>query len=176
MSSSQIILVNEADEAIGLMDKMEVHRRGLLHRAFSVFIFDSNGQMLLQQRAAEKYHGALLWTNACCSHPRPDEATIDAARRRLKEEMGFSVSLEEIFSFTYQAKVENGLTEHEFDHVFAGEYHGEIEINPHEVAAYKYLSLDQIDSALKKEPERFTLWFGIAFPMVITWWKKKYGV
>ena len=174
MRSSEVILVNESDEEMGVMEKMEAHRKGLLHRAFSVFIFDRNGKMLLQQRSGEKYHGALLWTNACCSHPFPGEQTLAAAHRRLKEEMGLSTSLDEIFSFTYHAKVENGLTEHEFDHVFAGEYDGEIKINTVEVAAYKYMNLDAINSALKEDPDRFTSWFRIAFPMISKWWEKKY--
>ncbi|MFL5773119.1 MAG: isopentenyl-diphosphate Delta-isomerase [Flavisolibacter sp.] len=174
MSTSEVILVNEKDEPIGMMDKMEAHKSGLLHRAFSVFIFDSKGRMLLQQRAAQKYHGALLWTNACCSHPYPGESTINAAHRRLKEEMGFSVKLEEIFSFSYHAEVENGLTEHEFDHVFAGEYDGAIKLNLQEVSACKYLSLDEVSTALKNEPARFTSWFKIAFPMIIEWWERNY--
>ena len=118
MKEQEVVLVNENDEVVGAMPKMEAHQKGLLHRAFSVFIFDSKGRMLLQQRAAEKYHGAHLWTNACCSHPYPGERTEDAAKRRLKEELGFGVKLHEIFSFTYYAKVENDLIEHEFDHVF----------------------------------------------------------
>ena len=174
MRLSEVILVNESDKPIGTMEKMEAHKKGLLHRAFSVFIFDRQGKMLLQQRAGEKYHGGLLWTNACCSHPFPGEQTIDAANRRIKEEMGFSTTLEELFSFTYHAKVENGLIEHEFDHVFAGEYDGEIKINTVEVAAYEYMSLNAINSALTEYPERFTSWFKIAFPMICKWWEQKY--
>src|SRR4249919_2599143 len=113
----EVILVNEQNEAIGTMEKMEAHRKALLHRAFSVFIFNSKGEMLLQQRALNKYHSGGLWTNACCSHPRPGELIEDAATRRLKEELGFETPLKKIFQFTYQASFDNGLTEHEFDHV-----------------------------------------------------------
>ena len=117
-----MILVNERDEPLGSMEKMEAHRKGALHRAFSVFIFNSRGEMLLQQRALKKYHSGGLWTNACCSHPRPGETNEAAALRRLREEMGFDTSLQQIFSFTYRASFNNGLTEHEYDHVFAGIY------------------------------------------------------
>ncbi|HSU49504.1 MAG TPA: isopentenyl-diphosphate Delta-isomerase, partial [Segetibacter sp.] len=120
----EVILVNELDEQIGKMEKMEAHSKGLLHRAFSVFIFNDQGEMLLQQRAVSKYHSGGLWTNACCSHPRPEEATEDAALRRLQEELGFTVSLAKIFDFRYNASFTNGLTEHEFDHVFVGTYNG----------------------------------------------------
>ena len=130
MKINEVILVNERDEALGVMEKMEAHRKGALHRAFSVFIFDSRGRMLLQQRASEKYHGGLLWTNACCSHPYPGEEVERAAERRLNEELGFTAPIHKIFSFTYRALVENDLTEHEFDHVFAGQYEGEITANP----------------------------------------------
>ena len=134
MEKQQVVLVNEKDEPIGIMEKMEAHQKGLLHRAFSIFIFDSKGRMLLQQRAAQKYHGAHLWTNACCSHPFPDEELKEAAQRRLQEELGFTTDLHEIFSFIYKARVENNLIEHEFDHVFAGEYDSKIQPNPTEVS------------------------------------------
>jgi isopentenyl-diphosphate delta-isomerase len=130
MKNRELILVNEKDEEIGFMEKMEVHRRGLLHRAFSVFIFDKNGNMLLQQRAACKYHGAHLWTNACCSHPFPGESVEAGAARRLKEELGFQTGIEKIFDFVYRSEVENNLVEHEFDHVFSGVYEGEMKLNP----------------------------------------------
>ena len=126
MSATKVILVNEKDQPIGLMDKMEAHQKGILHRAFSVFLFDKKGRMLLQQRAKEKYHGALLWTNACCSHPFENEKIEDAAQRRMREELGVTTPLEKIFCFTYHAAVENELIEHEYDHVFAGEYEGNI--------------------------------------------------
>lgn len=174
MKEQKVILVNEQDQAIGTMEKMEAHQKGLLHRAFSVFIFDGKGKMLLQQRAAEKYHGGNLWTNACCSHPYPDEENGEAAERRLKEEMGFHTPLMEIFSFTYCAQVENDLIEHEFDHVFAGQYDGDIHPDPKEVADYTYLSLEQIKERLERHPEKFTSWFLIAFPKIEEWWKENY--
>ena len=176
MKHQQVILVNEQDEPVGVMEKMEAHEKGLLHRAFSVFIFDKEGRMLLQQRAAEKYHGAFLWTNACCSHPYPDEKVEDAALRRLEEEMGFTTSLEKIFAFTYRAEVENDLVEHEYDHVFAGEYDGEINLNKHEAAAYAYYNMEEISVLLTEHPHKFTTWFKIAFPQVESWWKKAYQV
>src|SRR5205085_371025 len=137
------------------MEKMEAHQKGLLHRAFSVFIFNSEGKMLLQQRAAQKYHGGLLWTNACCSHPYPHEDLNDAAERRLQEELGFSTELKKIFAFTYKADVENNLIEHEFDHVFAGEYEGEIKPNSDEVADYAYFGVKEIGKLLEEKPENF---------------------
>ena len=176
MSEQEVILVNENDEPIGTMKKMEAHQKGLLHRAFSVFVFDSNGRMLLQQRSAGKYHGANLWTNACCSHPFPDEDVKEAAQRRLKEELGFTTELHEIFSFTYKAQVENNLIEHEFDHVFAGEYENEIRPNPHEVSNIVYKSMDQIKREIDLHPSDFTSWFKIAFPRIDKWWKERYEV
>jgi isopentenyl-diphosphate Delta-isomerase len=173
MNRQEVILVTEEDEAIGVMEKMEAHRKGLLHRAFSVFIFDKEGRMLLQQRAATKYHGGLLWTNACCSHPYPNERVEDAAQRRLQEELGFSAPLQKIFAFTYQAKVENELTEYEFDHVFAGEFEGDINPDGNEVAAVAYCSMNEIGQRLLQTPAAFTTWFRIAFPQVESWWKKQ---
>lgn len=169
-------MVNEQDEETGVMEKMEAHRKGLLHRAFSVFIFDRSGRMLLQQRAAQKYHGGLLWTNACCSHPYPNEAVDAAAARRLREELGFGTTLEKLFAFTYKAAVENNLIEHEYDHVFAGEYEGPIRPNEAEVAAVAFYSMDEIAARLKKQPLLFTAWFKIAFPQMESWWKKTYLV
>src|SRR5258705_3890201 len=129
MNKQEVILVNTDDVALGSMEKMEAHVKGKLHRAFSVFIFNTNGEMLLQQRAINKYHSGGLWTNACCSHPSPGEDTSSAARRRLKEEMGIATPLKKIFDFVYEASFDNGLTENEFDHVFAGEYEGKITLN-----------------------------------------------
>jgi isopentenyl-diphosphate Delta-isomerase len=171
-----VLLVNELDEPVGTMEKMEAHRKGLLHRAFSVFVFDSNGRMLLQQRAPEKYHGGGLWTNTCCSHPYPDEAVEQAANRRLQEEMGFQTSLEKIFAFTYRAAVENNLVEHEYDHVFTGEYEGIIANNSAEVADYRYMEMSEIREAVNTTPEAFTCWFRLAFPRMETWWQERYGV
>jgi isopentenyl-diphosphate Delta-isomerase len=175
MEKNNVILVDEQDQEIGVMEKMEAHRRGILHRAFSVFIFDKSGRMLLQQRAEQKYHGGLLWSNTCCSHPYPDESTSAAAHRRLTEELGFDTVLTEIFSFTYKAEVENELIEHEFDHVFAGEYDGELKLNPNEVADYCYLTIDEIKAAIHTQPAKFTSWFRIVFPQVETWWQQQYA-
>lgn len=170
----QVILVNKSDEPVGVMDKMEAHEKGLLHRAFSVFIFDTKGRMLLQQRAGEKYHGAFLWTNACCSHPYPGEKVEAAAQRRLKEELGFDTGIHEIFSFTYHAAVENGLTEHEYDHVFAGIYEGPVEANKTEVAAFRYQEMSEIKSGIQNQPQLFTVWFKIVFPRIEEWWHRHF--
>ena len=170
MKNDEVILVNEQDIQTGTMEKMEAHRKGVLHRAFSVFIFNSKGEMLLQQRALNKYHSGGLWTNACCSHPKPNEEVADAAARRLQEEMGFTVPLEKIFDFTYRAEFDNGLTEHEFDHVFAGEYDGLIELDKHEVMDYCYRSLDEVKKSLNEHPHKFTQWFYLAFPKIEEWW------
>lgn len=172
----KVILVNDQDEPVGYMDKMIVHQKGLLHRAFSIFIFDKTGRMLLQKRSFQKYHGANLWTNACCSHPLPEEEVIEAAHRRLKEELGFTTHLKEIFSFIYNSKVENGLTEYEYDHVLVGEFDGEISINYFEVAEYKYEDLFVLKNKLKDKPEDFTSWFRIAFPKVEEWWRIHYDL
>jgi isopentenyl-diphosphate delta-isomerase len=175
MKEQEVVLVNENDEPIGLMEKMEAHQKGVLHRAFSVFIFDKKGNMLLQQRAEDKYHGAHLWTNACCSHPFPDENVQGAAQRRLKEELGFTTHLHEIFSFTYHAKVENDLIEHEFDHVFAGEYEGAVYPNSNEVADYTYKPIAEIKEEMEQHAEKFTSWFKIAFPRIEKWWRENYA-
>ena len=165
----EVILVNETDEETGTMEKMEAHRKGVLHRAFSIFIFNNKNEMLLQQRAANKYHSASLWTNACCSHPKPGEETEIAAARRLKEELRFETSLHEIFDFTYKTAFEDGLTEHEFDHVFIGNYNGEINFNRAEVQDICFRSIEDIESAMQLNPNKFTAWFLIAFPMVKKW-------
>jgi len=170
----QVILVNENDVQTGVMGKKEAHEKGVLHRAFSIFIFDSKGKMLLQQRAASKYHGGHLWTNACCSHPLPGEETEAAAQRRLVEELGFTTPLNEIFSFTYRAEVENGLIEHEYDHVFVGQFEGEINANPGEVANVSYEEMDRLIWAIENQPQKFTSWFKIAFPKIESWWKQVY--
>ncbi|RYD79563.1 MAG: isopentenyl-diphosphate Delta-isomerase [Sphingobacteriales bacterium] len=163
-ATHEVILVNEHDEEIGTMEKMEAHQKAVLHRAFSVFIFNSRGEMLLQQRAGHKYHSAGLWTNACCSHPAPGEATIDAANRRLIEELGFTTPLNKLFSFTYKSQFDNGLTEHEYDHVYSGTYDGKIRPNPDEVKDYCFKKLEDIEESLASHPARFTSWFHIAFP------------
>ncbi len=166
----QVILVDDQDNPIGLMEKIEVHEKAILHRAFSVFIFNHRGELLLQQRALSKYHSAGLWTNTCCSHPRPNENTQAAANRRLLEEMGFETSLEKVFDFIYLANFDNGLTEHEFDHVFIGFYEGTILPNNAEVNSYKYISIEEIDSQLINTPDIYTEWFKIAYPKVKAWW------
>lgn len=175
MNPQEVILVTEKDEAIGTMEKMEAHQKGVLHRAFSVFIFDKKGRMLLQQRAGGKYHGAYLWTNACCSHPMWNEPVEAAAQRRLREELGFQTPLKKIFAFMYKATVENDLVEHEYDHVFAGEYEGAVRLNPDEVCNYVYEDLVSIKNQLQAEPERFTSWFRIAFPQIEAWWQENYA-
>ncbi len=169
----QVILVNEQDIELGVMEKMEAHEKALLHRAFSIFIFNDRHELLLQQRAISKYHSGGLWTNTCCSHPRPGEAVADAALRRLKEEMGFETTLSKAFDFTYKAPFSNGLTEHEFDHVFTGTYNGIIEPNADEVESYAYYSLTEVDEMLQKNPNDFTVWFHIAFPKVRDWYQKQ---
>ncbi len=170
MNAKKVILVNDADEQIGEMEKMEAHLKGSLHRAFSIFIFNSKGEMLLQQRALNKYHSKGLWTNACCSHPQPGEETATAALRRLKEEMGFETVIEKLFDFVYAADLENGLKEYEFDHVFAGEYDGAIVANPEEVSDFCFKNISDIRQSLITHPKKYTVWFHIAFPKVEQWW------
>jgi len=170
----QVILVNEQDEVQGAAGKMEAHSKGLLHRAFSVFVFNRKGEMLLQRRSLDKYHSGGLWTNTCCSHPLPGEKTLAAARRRMNEEMGFDANLEKVFDFVYRADFDNGLTEYEFDHVFVGEYNGEIEVNADEVMDWCYKGMDQIAHSLKNDPQQYTAWFRLAFPKIEAWWEERY--
>jgi len=158
-----VVLVNEKDEQLGLMEKQQAHVAGLLHRAFSVFVFNSKGELLLQQRAEEKYHSPLLWTNTCCSHPRENETYEQAAHRRLMEEMGFDCELEEKFHFIYKAKLGENLFEHELDYVFTGFYEGEIKINNEEVQNFKWISMDELMSDINSNPEKYTIWFRIIF-------------
>jgi isopentenyl-diphosphate delta-isomerase len=162
--TTEVILVNEQDEAIGTMEKMEAHRKAQLHRAFSVFIFNQKGEMLLQQRAADKYHSPNLWTNACCSHPMPGEPTEDAAHRRMKEEMGFDADFKHAFSFIYKTDFDNGLTEHELDHVFVGQYEGLIVPDEREVKDYCFMTVDAIKESMSMHNHKYTSWFKIAFP------------
>jgi len=171
MPREEVILVNETDMPVGTMEKIEAHRKALLHRAFSVFIFNGQGKMLLQKRAAGKYHSPGLWTNACCSHPRPGEETAAAAARRLREELGFTTALTELFAFTYRSEYDNGLTEFEFDHVFVGRYDGEVIPDPAEIGDYCYLSMDEIRNDLETSPDRFTTWFHLAFPLMVEKYK-----
>lgn len=158
-----VILVNENNEQLGLMGKMEAHRKGVLHRAFSVFVFNKKGELLLQQRALDKYHSPGLWTNTCCSHQRDGESNIKAGKRRLEEEMGFSCALEEMFHFVYKASFDNGLTEHELDHVMVGHFDGDPKINTEEVAAFKWMSMQAVKSDMEKRPGLYTAWFKIIF-------------
>lgn len=161
-----IILVNEKDEPTGTSGKLEAHQQALLHRAFSVFIFNKQGEMLLQKRATEKYHSGGLWTNACCSHPRPGESLPEAAEKRLQEEMGFSVSLKKAFDFIYRVSFDNGLTEYEFDHVYIGYHNGKVYPDPAEVSDHYFNDMEDIGKAIKLHPHHFTEWFKIAFPKV----------
>jgi isopentenyl-diphosphate Delta-isomerase len=169
MAIEKVILVDEQDNVIGEMEKMEAHQKGLLHRAFSVLVFNEYFQLLLHRRALGKYHSPGLWTNTCCSHPRIDENIASAGHRRLMEEMGFDCPLTEIFSFTYRASFDNGLIEHELDHVFVGIFNGIPEINPDEVAEYKWASLEEIEQNSKEQPADFTEWFKILLPKLREW-------
>ena len=159
----QVILVNEKDEPIGLMPKMQAHEEAVLHRAFSVFVINDKNEIMLQQRAAHKYHSPLLWTNTCCSHQRSGETNIQAGKRRLQEEMGFSVELKELFSFIYKAPFDNGLTEHELDHVMVGYSNQNPEINKDEAEAWKWMGISEIKEDMKRRPEIYTEWFKIIF-------------
>ena len=163
MKEEQVILVNKKDEKIGLMAKMEAHEKALLHRAFSVFVFNSENELLLQQRAAHKYHSPMLWTNTCCSHQRDGESNIEAGTRRLQEEMGFVCDLEEVTSFIYKAPFENGLTEHELDHIMVGHYNNNPVINKDEVENFKWMTLDAVKEDIKINPNTYTAWFKIIF-------------
>ena len=155
------VLVDIQHKETGTMEKLQAHVEGKLHRAISVFIFNTRGEMLLQQRAAGKYHSSLLWTNACCSHPRPAESVADAAHRRLHEEMGISSPLHEIFSFTYKAHLENDLTEYEFDHVFKGITDEEPRPDASEVAAFRYVDMETLRHDIAANPGIYTEWFKI---------------
>jgi isopentenyl-diphosphate delta-isomerase len=158
-----VILVDLLDNQLGLMPKMEAHEKAVLHRAFSVFIFNDKGELMLQQRAAHKYHSPLLWTNTCCSHQRDGESNIEAGKRRLIEEMGFKTNLKEIFSFVYKAPFDNGLTEHELDHVMIGNFNGTPKINTDEVASYKWMTLEEVKKDIELQPKLYTAWFKIIF-------------
>jgi len=159
----QVILVNEQDEPIGLMNKLEAHEKAVLHRAFSVFILNDKKEIMLQQRASHKYHSPLLWTNTCCSHQRSGETNIGAGVRRLREEMGFTADIKELFHFIYKAPFDNGLTEHELDHVMIGYYNGEPEINPEEVENWKWMGIEAVREDMQVNPGIYTVWFKIIF-------------
>lgn len=163
MEKEKVVLVNEKDEQIGLMEKIEAHEKALLHRAFSVFIFNEKNELMIQQRALSKYHTPGLWTNTCCSHQREGESNIEAGKRRLQEEMGFSTNLKEVMSFIYKAPFSNGLTEHEYDYIMIGNYEDDPNPNPDEVANWKWMSLEAIKSDIAMKPEDYTEWFKIIF-------------
>lgn len=163
MLEEHVILVNERDEPIGLMPKMEAHEKAVLHRAFSVFVLNSKNEIMLQQRAHHKYHSPLLWTNTCCSHQREGETNIQAGSRRLYEEMGFQTELKELFHFIYKAPFDNGLTEHELDHVMIGYYNEAPSINPDEVEAWKWMPIEAVKVDIQNHPDLYTIWFKIIF-------------
>lgn len=163
MTEEQVILVDENDQQIGLMPKMEAHEKAVLHRAFSVFVQNDKGELLLQQRAADKYHSPLLWANTCCSHQREGESNLEAGKRRLQEEMGFVTELKEAFSFIYKAPFDNGLTEHELDHVLLGSYNEDPVINKEEVESFKWMKPEAVKQDMVVSPETYTAWFRIIF-------------
>ncbi len=162
-----VVLVDEADREIGVAGKMAVHRSGELHRAISVFVFDANDRVLLQQRAAAKYHSAGLWSNTCCSHPRPDEENVNAAQRRLREEMGVECQLAKAFEFSYRATFANKLIEHEYDHVYFGRFDGVPRLNPDEAAAWRWLEIEQLAVEVKRHPEAYSFWLAVCLDRVV---------
>jgi isopentenyl-diphosphate delta-isomerase len=165
---SEVILVDKNDSPIGTEEKLAAHQKGLLHRAFSVFVFNSSGELLIQKRARGKYHSGGLWTNTCCSHPAPGEETEPAAHRRLQEEMGFDCPMREVGSLLYRTEFDNGLVEHEFDHILIGEYNGPVEhVDPDEAEDWKWISEQKLLEDMKKEPEAFTYWFKLSIEDVL---------
>jgi len=157
-----VILVDEQDNEVGSMEKIEAHEKAVLHRAFSIFVFNEAGQMMLQRRALSKYHSPGLWTNTCCSHPHPGEKCEEATQRRIVEEMGFQCDMQEVFSFIYKAPFDHGLTEHELDHVFMAIYNAEPEINPEEVDDWKWIDVNDLLADVEDNPANYTIWFKIA--------------
>lgn len=166
MSNTHVIIVDDQDQVLGTMEKLKAHQLGYLHRAFSIFIVNEKGDMLLQRRALHKYHSGGLWTNACCSHPLPDEFIEAAAHRRLKEEMGIGCPLHRLFAFTYRSELDNGLIEHEYDHILLGVYGGPVVPDPDEVMQYEYRPVATIAAQLRQSPELFTSWFALLFDKV----------
>lgn len=164
----KVVLVDTQDREIGAADKLQAHREGALHRAFSIFVFNARGQLLLQKRARAKYHSGGLWTNTCCGHPRPAEPLDQAARRRLREEMGFDCRLDPVFSFTYNARVGDGLIEHEYDHVFIGQFDGNPAPNPAEVEDWTWADVDPLRADIRAHPDRYTHWFKICVDAVLS--------
>jgi len=169
----KVVLVDENDREIGIEEKLKAHKEGKLHRAFSIFIFNSKREMLLQKRAKNKYHSGGLWSNACCSHPRPNEKLEEAAHRRLKEEMGFDCRLRKAFHFIYKVEFDNGLKEFEFDHVFVGRYDGKVNPNPEEAEDYKWMDLKTLKKDVEANGEKYTYWFKVALPKVIEFYEKE---
>ena len=163
MSYKNVVLVDKEDREVGVMEKLEAHQKGLLHRAFSIFIFNDNDEMLLQKRALGKYHSGGLWTNTCCSHPREGEETINAANRRLIEEMGIKTNLRKVFDFIYKAELDNELTENEFDHVFYGLYNEDPIINTEEADDFKWIDMETLNNDITANCQNYTVWFKIAF-------------
>ena len=172
MSEDNVILVDKNDNQVGLMPKLEAHQKGVLHRAFSIFIFNNKYELLLQKRAYSKYHSGGLWTNTCCSHPRENEDILDAANRRLIEEMGIETSLRKVYEFTYKAELDNDLIEHEFDHVFYGVYNDDPSINTDEAEGFKWIDMDSLNEDIKTNGDIYTVWFKIAFEYFYNYLKK----
>jgi len=168
-----VILVDVNDNELGIMEKMKAHEEGLLHRAFSVFVFNSKGEILLQQRNKNKYHSGGLWSNTCCSHPRPGESIKDAAHRRLREEMGMEADLLHAFSFVYKSDLDNELTEHELDHVFLGETNSLPNMNEEEVEDYRYVTIEYLQQDIKKNPNHYTEWLKICFDNLLKFRKNE---
>ena len=166
MDKNIVIAVDEKDNEVGYHDKMKAHEEGILHRAVSVLVFNSQNEWLIQQRAGIKYHSALLWSNTACSHPMKGEATYDSARRRLQEEMGLDLPLEKIFSFQYRAEFDNGLIENELDHVFIGFSDQDPLPNPEEVATFRWISTKELEREIVENPDNFTAWFKLLVPRV----------
>ena len=166
-SEEHVVLVDSDDRPLGTMEKLQAHRQGVLHRAISVFVFNRNGELLLQRRAIGKYHSGGLWANTCCSHPRPEEPIGQAAVRRLREEMGMACDLEPRFAFVYRSELDGGLIEHEFDHVFVGYADAEPDPDPSEVSGWRYASPDAIREELEQDPGQFTSWFRICFESAV---------
>ncbi|MFA5841434.1 MAG: isopentenyl-diphosphate Delta-isomerase [Candidatus Paceibacterota bacterium] len=161
-NEERIVLVDKNDTQIGVMGKLETHEKGLLHRAFSIIVRNNDGEIMLQKRAVVKYHSGGLWTNTCCGHPRYGEDLEYAAHRRLREEMGFDCTLKEIFNFTYEANLDHGLREHEFLHVFLGEYNGVPILNPEEADGWKWITIDELKKDMDQNPDKYTYWFKVA--------------
>lgn len=174
MSEENVILVDENDKEIGVMEKMEAHIQGKRHRAFSIFIFNEKGDLLLQKRAADKYHSAGKWTNTCCSHPRPGETTDDAAKRRLKEEMGMNVTVSKVFSFLYDTEIMPGITEHEYDHVYVGTTDASPVLNLAEASDYRYISMKDLADELEANPNKYTKWLKICFEKVMEYHRQMF--